>query len=146
VVDLAARASIRLEKFALSRRVRVANEIAASPAIRGDPDILERALIALLHNSIKFSPEHGTVSLSVRESATRVSLVVRDAGPGFSDDALKFACDRFWKDDVARGRGGTGLGLAIAKSAVERVGGSISIRNAERGGAEVETTFPLAEP
>jgi signal transduction histidine kinase len=145
VVELAARASIRLEKFARSRSVRVANKIDVCPAIIGDADMLERVLIALLHNGIKFSPEHGTVSLSVRESTGSVSLVVSDEGSGFSDEALRFACDRFWKDDAARGRSGTGLGLAIAKSAVERVGGSITVRNTEQGGAEVETVFPLPE-
>jgi signal transduction histidine kinase len=97
-----------------------------------------------LHNGIKFSPKDGTVSLCTRESNGTLSLLVRDEGPGFSDDALKFACDRFWKDDTARGRSGTGLGLAIAKSALQRAGGSITVRNARTGGAEVEALFPIA--
>jgi signal transduction histidine kinase len=144
LVGLAARASGRLQPFALSRSVHIANAVEASPPISGDAEILERMLMSLLHNGIKFSPENGTVSLCVRASADAVSLIVRDEGPGFSNDALEFACDRFWKGDTARGRGGTGLGLAIAKSAVERVGGSIAIRNTHDGGAEVETSFPRA--
>jgi signal transduction histidine kinase len=144
VVELAARASDRLEPFAVSRSVRIMNSVAAIPPIVGDVDVLERVLISLLHNGIKFSPQNGTVSLCARESSGTVSLLVRDEGSGFSDEALKFACDRFWKDDTARGRSGTGLGLAVAKSAVERVGGSIAIRNRLAGGAEVETVFPVA--
>jgi len=144
VVELAARASGRLEPFAVSRSVRIANRIAASPPIVGDVDVLERVLVSLLHNGIKFSPKDGTVSLCTRESNGTLSLLVRDEGPGFSDDALKFACDRFWKDDTARGRSGTGLGLAIAKSALQRAGGSITVRNARTGGAEVEALFPIA--
>ena len=144
LADLAARATGRLEPFAVSRSVRIANEITRAPAIIGDADILERVLISLLHNGIKFSPPNGRVSLCVLDSTRTVSLFVRDEGPGFSDEALKYAFDRFWKDDAARGRSGTGLGLAIAKSAVERVGGSILIRNTQAGGAEIETVFPLA--
>jgi signal transduction histidine kinase len=103
---LAARA--RLAPFAASRSVRITNAIASTPTIVGDPDILERVFVSLLHNGIKFSPPHGTVSLAAAQSA----------GP--SNDALQHAFDRFWKDDAARGRSGTGLGLAIAKSANRR--------------------------
>lgn len=143
LTELAARATGRLEPFARSRAVRIANEIAAAPAIVGDADVLERVIVSLLHNGIKFSPVNGTVSLCVRDSPTSVSMIVRDEGPGFSAEALRYAFDRFWRDDAARGRGGTGLGLAIAKSAVERVGGSIRIGNTPDGGAEIETVFPL---
>jgi two-component system heavy metal sensor histidine kinase CusS len=143
---LAARATDRLAPFALSRSVRIVNTIGASAYIIGDADVLERVVISLLHNGIKFSPPNGTVSLSVLDSTRTVSLIVRDEGPGFSEAALKYAFDRFWKDDSARGRSGTGLGLAIAKSAVERTGGSILIRNVRAGGAEIETVFPLDAP
>ncbi len=142
LVDLAARAGSRLEPFARSRGVRIANEVRAAPEIAGNAEILERVLASLLHNGIKFSPDHGTVSMFVRDSPASVSLLIRDQGPGFSREALELAFERFWKDDTARGRSGTGLGLAIAKSAIERIGGSIAIRNAEAGGGEVEATFP----
>lgn len=145
LADLAARATGRLGPFARSRSVHIANEIVTAPPIVGDTDILERVLVSLLHNGIKFSPRDGTVSLSLHDAKTTVSLIVRDEGPGFSNVALARAFDRFWRDDAARGRSGTGLGLAIAKSAVERLGGSIRIRNAPGGGAEIETRFPVAQ-
>jgi signal transduction histidine kinase len=142
LVDLAARAGSRLEPFARSRGVRIENAVRVAPEIAGNAEILERVLASLLHNGIKFSPQNGVVSMAVRDEAASVSLLIRDQGPGFSNAALENAFERFWKDDTARGRSGTGLGLAIAKSAVERIGGSIAIRNAEAGGAEVEATFP----
>ena len=144
LADLAARATGRLQPFAISRHVHISNDIKTAPVIVGDAEILERVLISLLHNGIKFSPPDGTVSLCVLDSTKTVSLIVRDEGPGFSNEALKNAFERFWRDDAARGRSGTGLGLAIAKTAVERVGGSILIRNVRSGGAEIETVFPLA--
>ncbi len=143
LVDLAARAGRRLEPFARSRGVHIENAVRFAPEIVGNAEILERVLASLLHNGIKFSPDNGTVSMFVRDGPSSVSLLIRDQGPGFSREALEFAFERFWKDDTARGRSGTGLGLAIAKSAVERIGGSIAIRNAKIGGAEVEATFPL---
>ncbi len=143
LADLAARATSRLTPFARSRSVRIVNAIVVPVLIVGDADVLERVVISLLHNGIKFSPPGGTVSLCTLDSTRTVSLIVRDDGPGFSDAALAHAFDRFWKDDSARGRSGTGLGLAIAKSAVERAGGTILIRNVRAGGAEIETVFPL---
>ncbi len=145
VAELALRATDRLKPLAVSRSVRIRNDVTSCAAIVGDADILERVIVSLLHNGITFSPPDGTVSLCVRDSTRTVSLIVRDEGPGFSDEALKCAFDRFWKDDAARGRSGTGLGLAIAKSAVERAGGSIMIRNTRAGGAEIETVFPIVD-
>jgi signal transduction histidine kinase len=71
-----------------------------------------------------------------------VLLTVCDEGPGFSDDALRHAFDRFWRDDTARGRSGSGLGLSIAKASIDRLGGSISIANDPHGGARVELYLP----
>ncbi len=142
--DLAARAVARLRPFAASRCVRMTIDVPSSTFIVGDADILERVLVSLLHNAIKFTPANGAVLLCALSANRTVALIVRDQGPGFSAEALQHAFDRFWKDDAARGRSGTGLGLAIAKSAVERIGGKIRIRNARAGGAEIETEFPLA--
>jgi signal transduction histidine kinase len=143
LADVAARAAERLRPFAQSRSVRLAIDIARPAVVLGDAAIVERVLVSLLHNGIKFSPPGGTVAVAASAAADLVSLVVRDDGPGFSDAGLRHGFDRFWKDDAARGRGGsgTGLGLAIAKSAVERVGGSIHLRNGDEGGAEIETMF-----
>jgi signal transduction histidine kinase len=143
LADVAARVAERLRTFAQSRSVELAIDVAPPALVLGDADIVERVLISILHNGIKFSPRKGTVFVRASEpTATTISLIVRDEGPGFSDAALRHAFDRFWKDDAARGRGGTGLGLAIAKSAVERVGGCVRLRNAGEGGAEIETVFP----
>jgi signal transduction histidine kinase len=141
--ELAVRASSRILPFAASRLVRIENDIQSPAMIVGDADILERVFISLLHNGIKFSPENGTVTIAIADSTNTISIIVRDEGPGFSREALVHAFDRFWRDDTARGRSGSGLGLAIAKTAIERAGGSIYIRNVRAGGAEIETVFPV---
>lgn len=143
LAEVAERAADRLRPFARSRGVRIAIDIARPAVVTGDAETVERVIVSLVHNGIKYSPPEGTVSLSVGGGDGAVSLYVRDQGPGFSDAALRHAFDRFWKDDAARGRGGTGLGLAIARTAVERIGGCVRLRNVGAGGAEVETVFPM---
>ena len=107
LADLAARATGRLQPFALSRHVHISNDVKTAPVIVGDADILERVLVSLLHNGIKFSPPDGTVSLCVLDSTKTVSLIVRDEGPGFSNEALRMPSSAFGEmmllaDEAAR--------------------------------------------
>jgi signal transduction histidine kinase len=107
-----------------------------------DADLLDRILLSILHNAVKFSPAKGTVWISTEKRGSVVLVTVRDQGSGFGDDALQHAFDRFWRDETARGRSGSGLGLSIAKASADRLGGSISIANDPHGGARVELYLP----
>lgn len=140
-----ARASVdAIAPFAHAKLVRIETEIARTGDVNGDADLLGRAVLATLHNAVKYTPASSAVHVTVRGDAERVELRVRDEGPGFSESALTHALDRFWRDDTARGRsGGSGLGLAIASEVVRRCGGMLSIDNAPAGGAEVIMVFPL---
>jgi signal transduction histidine kinase len=95
-----------------------------------DPRRLERIIDNLLDNAAK----HGAppVVVSVRGRA----ITVTDSGPGFADDILTRATERFATGDTARG-GGIGLGLAIAAAQARVLGGSLSVANAPGGGAQV---------
>lgn len=105
---------------------------------------LERAILAIAHNAVKYAPENGRVILQVRRDGGTVELTVRDNGPGFTSEALDHGLERFWRDDSGRPHGGTGLGLAIAKSSVQAFGGSIALENGPEGGAAVRLRFPAA--
>jgi signal transduction histidine kinase len=131
--------------FAQAKPVAIAATLAARSTITGDADLLGRAILAMLHNAVKYTPAGGTIHVDVNADPGHVTLRVRDEGPGFSESALAHALDRFWRDDAARGRsGGSGLGLAIADEVVRRCGGTIAIENAAAGGAEVIVAFPAA--
>lgn len=134
-----------IEAFARAKNVTIEADLARGDFIDGDPDLLHRAVLATLHNAVKYSPEASTIHISVERDDERVILWVRDVGPGFSEAALTHAFDRFWRDDGARGRSGSGLGLAIASEIVRRCGGAIEIRNRPHGGAEVSMEFPASE-
>jgi signal transduction histidine kinase len=139
-----ARITQRVNSFAAAHGVRIAGS-PSQEVVLADPDILLSVLLSLLHNAVEFSPTGGTVQLAAQRCGNAVALTITDDGRGFSTAALEHAFDRFWRDDAARGRGGAGLGLAIAKTAMERMGGSISIANAPSKGALVTLSLPIAD-
>ncbi len=104
--------------------------------IEGDRDRLKRAILNLVDNSIKYTPEEGQVTLSLTRGKQWVSITVADNGPGIAERDQTLIFDRFYRVDKARSRqstagigGGSGLGLAIVKHIVEAHGGRISLES-----------------
>lgn len=104
--------------------------VRASPCVvRGDADLLERAVGNLLDNAVKWSPAGGSVMLTVAGG----EVTVTDEGPGIAAADLPFVFDRFYRSAAARGKPGSGLGLAIVRQVAELHGGTVSMENATRG-------------
>jgi signal transduction histidine kinase len=140
---VAATAVQGIAPFAASRSVRIWNEIDTPALVAGDRKLLDRVFLSLFHNAVKFAPEHGNVWISARLAGEYVECTLCDDGPGFSQEALLHAFDRFWRGDDARDNNGTGLGLAIAKTAIDRLHGEIHIQNSTFGGAKVTISLPI---
>ncbi|MEV5707798.1 HAMP domain-containing sensor histidine kinase [Actinoallomurus sp. NPDC052274] len=98
--------------------------------VRGHAASLERAVVNLLDNAVKFSPPDGTVAVRLNGG----ELTVRDQGPGIPAEDLPYVFDRFWRSPSARGLPGSGLGLAIVARAVAEAGGEVRLGPAEGGG------------
>ncbi|MFI7698612.1 sensor histidine kinase [Nonomuraea sp. NPDC049480] len=98
---------------------------------------LERAVLNLIDNAAKFSPD-SQVEVSLYDGR----LTVRDHGPGLPEDELPHVFDRFWRSPSARGLPGSGLGLAIVAQAVAEAGGKVSLANAHDGGAIATMDLP----
>jgi two-component system sensor histidine kinase CpxA len=116
---------------------------AAEPAqVRGDPELLRRAIENVIRNAIRHAPADTAVEVGLRKDAA-VSVMVRDYGPGIPEEHLPRIFDPFYRVDTDRNRasGGVGLGLAIARRAIELHKGSIQARNANPG-LLVEITIP----
>ena len=135
----------RLGVVAAARNVRI--EAACQPDLRvyGDLAELTRLVFAIVHNAVKYTPADSVVMVSASREGCDLRLEVRDRGPGFSEDALKHAFERFWRDDEARSTEGNGLGLSIAQNIAESAGGSITLANLAHGAA-VTVTLPFSDP
>ena len=111
-----------------------------------DPDRVEQALVNLIGNAVKFSPEGGVVLVSAVAEETQVVVSVRDQGRGIPEDQLATVFERFHqvRTTDATEKGGTGLGLTITRSIVERHGGHIWVASPEGKGTTFSFTLPLA--
>ncbi len=113
--------------------------------ITGDPRRLDRALINLLTNAIKFTPDGGRVTVSTRRAGDRVRIEVADTGIGIPLEDQAKVFDRFFRSSSAAHLAvpGTGLGLAITKMIVEGHGGEIEVSSAPGEGTRFTLTLPL---
>ncbi|MFF3845985.1 ATP-binding protein [Streptomyces sp. NPDC002328] len=107
---------------------------------RAEPAALERAVVNILDNAVKFSPEGGAVDVQL----THGVLTVRDHGPGIPEDELPHVFDRFWRSPSARALPGSGLGLSIVARTVEQAGGEVTLARAEGGGTVATVRLPGA--
>jgi two-component system, OmpR family, sensor histidine kinase MprB len=98
---------------------------------------LERAVLNLIDNAAKFSPD-SQVEVTLHDGR----LTVRDHGPGLPEEELPHVFERFWRSPSARGLPGSGLGLAIVAQAVAEAGGQVSLANASGGGAIAAIDLP----
>ncbi len=110
-----------------------------SVQVRVNTEALLDALYLVLHNAAVFGNGQGMVA-TVSSEGEWGRVLIRDAGPGFSAEALSRAYDPFYTTS----EGGLGLGLSHARRAVELQSGRIHLRNHTDGGAEVEISVPLA--
>ena len=116
------------------------------PVIDGDRDGLERVLINIINNALKYTPADGRIDVFTSRVYNDICVKVSDNGIGIPEENLPHIFDRFYRVDKARTRdtGGTGLGLAIAKQIIETsFGGKIMISSRLNEGTEVTITIPL---
>jgi len=117
-------------------------DIALQPyTVLGEPDSLERAVMNLVDNAVKFSPEGATVHVHLKDGV----LTVADEGPGIAEDDLPHIFERFYRSDKARNTPGTGLGLSIADHTIAIYGGTVTAANGDHGGAVFTVTLPPAK-
>lgn len=107
--------------------------------VHGDAAALERAVINLLDNAVKYSPPGGAVDVSLLDGR----LSVRDHGPGIPSDELQYVFDRFWRSPSSRQLPGSGLGLSIVAQTVRDTGGEVSLGPAADGGPGALATVRL---
>ncbi|MFI6061772.1 sensor histidine kinase [Streptomyces sp. NPDC051286] len=108
--------------------------------VRAEPAALERAVVNVLDNAVKFSPQHGTVAVALRDG----ELTVVDQGPGIPAEELPHVFERFWRSPSARQLPGSGLGLSIVARTVRQAGGEVALHPSPDGGTTASIRLPGA--
>jgi PAS domain S-box-containing protein len=135
---------------AFGERYRVRFEMRGEPPpaqVHADRKRLLQVLTNLLSNAAKFSPEGGTVEVSMEHVGSRVRVGVHDRGPGIPENFRARMFSRFAQAESAltRQKGGTGLGLAICKRLIELMNGTIGFADREGGGTSFYFELPVLE-
>lgn len=126
--ELIRRCIIKLENLILEKNIRIeANFENEECFVQADPDAIERVVINLMHNAIKFTPDDGIIVLSTFNQKEKVHISIKDTGIGIEKDEMEMIWDRFYKTDKSRSKdkSGAGLGLAIVKSIISEHGQEI---------------------
>ena len=127
------------EPRARAKGVRL--EVCAEAALlNGDAARLRQVVTNLLDNALKFTPQAGCISVTVKTEEKGVSLRVQDTGSGIAEEVRERVFERFYSPDA--GASGSGLGLAIVKLLVELHGGRVEVTNLPEGGAVFQVSLP----
>ncbi len=114
-------------------------------AIEGDEALVRQLLMIILDNAIKFTPNCGSVTVSVTDGPQGAVVTVGDTGCGILPDQIGHVFERFYRGDTARGRGdGAGLGLSIAKWIADVHKAKLTLSSVPEKGTVVEVRFPPA--
>ncbi len=114
--------------------------------IQGDGSLLHRALLNLIDNALRYSPDDACIGVRVQLTDQWCRLTVRDEGPGLSEEDQERLFERFYRGDPSRvrsRRGGSGLGLAIVQQIALTHGGRVQAGNHPAGGALLELLLPV---
>jgi two-component system, OmpR family, sensor histidine kinase VicK len=120
---------------------------ANAPALAADPDKVRQVLSNLVENAVKYSPEGGTVTVSLVQHGDRLRFTVEDDGLGVPPEEQRRIFEKFYRLDpqLSRGVGGTGLGLYISRELVARMAGRIWVESDGRRGSRFVVELPRAE-
>lgn len=137
----------RLQETWSRKNQEVSVEIDDDLVAMMDTAQIERVLLNLLHNAIKFTPQNGVIVIRAREQdQDGIVIEVADNGCGISHEDLPRIFERFYRGDRARSTQGTGLGLAVAKHIVEAHGGRIWVESDGFPGHGSAFRFTLPTP
>lgn len=118
-----------------------------APFVNADIGLIERVLENLIENAVKYTPEGGTVRLSLVPDAAGIETRVADTGPGIPDADRERIFERFYRVEKSRGDGpdGAGLGLAIARRILQLHDSAIAVESTLGKGAAFTFRLPLAQ-
>jgi two-component system, OmpR family, heavy metal sensor histidine kinase CusS len=148
-LDLSAHVQKARERAALLGLEKALDVTATTPRepvwVRADAIAVDRLLLILLDNAVKYTPSGGRCEIALSQSENHAQITVRDSGVGIPATELNNIFDRFYRVDRARSRntGGAGLGLAIARWIAEMHGGTLAAESTVGTGSAFRVQIPV---
>jgi len=148
-LDLAAHVQKARERAALLGLEKALDVTATTPPepvwVKADAIAVDRLLLILLDNAVKYSPSGGRCEIALSQSENHAQITVRDSGAGIPETELNNIFDRFYRVDRVRSKntGGAGLGLAIARGIAEMHGGTIAAESTVGSGSAFHVQIPV---
>lgn len=130
--------------WAQSKKITLLNQVDAEQSVLADESLLERVLLNLCDNAIKFTPIGGQICISSQLHEQQVLFWIDDTGPGMTDEMLSQAFTKHRSFGQGQTPKSSGLGLYFCRQVIEAHGGHISIENRPEGGSRVQLTLPIA--
>ncbi|HEX2592937.1 MAG TPA: ATP-binding protein [Rhizomicrobium sp.] len=134
-----------VQKKAAEGHVALINAVPANlPPLRADARAVKQVVLNFLSNAVKFTPDHGAVTVTATLNAEGLHISVSDTGIGMTPDQVEVALSPFGQIDskLARKHEGTGLGLPICRSLMEMHGGTLDVTSIPDVGTTMTATFP----
>ena len=144
IVELAKDITLSVKRYAESKGINLIFETDIDKkTIACDPDMIERILLNLISNAIKFTNNNGIIKVKLTDENDNILLTVEDTGIGISKDRLNRIFEVFNKDEnLVLNKEGTGLGLYLVKAFVEAHGGKIQVKSEMSVGSEFGISLP----
>lgn len=140
-------ACLEFEVMCFEKNVKLLSNVQKGLTIYGDKNALERLVIILLDNALKYCGENGKVGCKLTQNGKKAHLEVLNTGEAISKEDAKHVFDRFYRSDGARANpdgNSFGLGLSIAQATVQGNGGNISCKGIEGKGTVFTVDLPIA--
>lgn len=108
----------------------------------GNPEIMKQLWINLIANSLKYTPENGSIDLIMKKENNNIIVEIKDSGIGMEKNTIEHIFDKYYQEDKSHSTAGLGLGLSIVKRIVELCDGNIEIESTKNIGTTVKIVLP----
>ncbi len=145
LTNLAASLVEQLEPIAAARSIELRGEFSDAVVVRGDAGWLQRLLLNLVDNALKYTQEHGQVVVRITRERDDARIDVQDTGVGLSPADAHLVFERFFRADPARSStsAGAGLGLSLVQWIAGQHGGTVTVHSRLGEGSTFTVTLPI---
>lgn len=124
-----------------AKSLEIETDIADDVRIKSDPELLSLVWNNLISNAVKFTPDGGTIGLSLKTQGSSVIVQVRDTGCGMKPEVGQHIFEKFYQGDTSHATQGNGLGLALVKRVVDILSGEICVQSIYGEGSTFTVKF-----